>query len=193
MNTFALMLVLIAQATQPVDVTMEWLLEQPLPVVVPSTQAASQPATPFNEKPAPGERVGALVLSDGKIHRGTIYTTPGRPLRVWSDQKKKFIDLPMDSIASMEAVVLWEREDPEWRFKESGHDEKVFTGNTYPARETQYRITLTTGDTLTGGIVAPLYVRVDGQATQFVLNKRSKGEVGKKLGDLIYVRKLDLE
>ncbi len=193
MNAFALLLAIVAQATQPVDPTMDWLLDQAGPASASTQPAATQPASPFGEKPVAGERTGTITLSDGKVVRGTIRTTPGKPIRMWNEERQAFVDLPMDSIQSMEAVILWERDEPEWRFKESGHDEKIYTGKTYPARETQYRVILSTGDTLTGGIVAPLYVTADGKSNQFVLYKRSKGDVGKTLAELVYVRHVALD
>jgi hypothetical protein len=92
----------------------------------------------------------------------------------------------------MEAEVLWEREEAEWRFKESGHDEKVYSGKTYPARETQYKVKLVNGDELTGGIVAPIAVRSSTESKRSVLNKRSKGEVGQTLKDLVYIKSITL-
>ena len=58
-------------------------------------------------------------------------------------------------IRSIDAQVIWEREEKEWHFKESGSDIKEFTGKSYPCRETSYTLTLVNGQTLTGGIVEP--------------------------------------
>jgi hypothetical protein len=188
---------LLAQATQPADPTLDWLLEQASAGSSATTQPTSapttQPASPFQDRPQAGERAGTVELSDGRVLKGVVRTTPGKPIRVWSEARKEYLDLSIDSIAKLEAVVLWERDEPEWRFKESGHDEKVYTGKTYPARETAYKVTLTTGDVVEGGIVAPLYVKADGKTTQHVLNKRSKGEVGKTLAELVYVRAVMLD
>ena len=135
-----------------------------------------------------------IVLSDGATLAGLTWTTPGKPVRLWDDVKKQYVDLSLEMIASMEADIVWERDEAEWRFKTSGSDEKLYTGKTYPARETQYKVTLTNGDTLTGGIVAPIYVKqADGATKQFVLNKRAKGEVGQTLKELVYVRSIRVE
>jgi hypothetical protein len=194
MSVWMILVCLWMQATVPAsDPTMDWLLDQSS---APASQPTTQPATarPFGDAPAPGERSGTITLSDGKSIPGLISTTPAKPLRVWSEKEKRYIDLPWEAIASLEAKILWERDEPEWRFKESGFDEKVFTGKTYPARETEYVITLTTGDTVTGGVVAPIYLRPDqGKAQQFVLHKRAKGEVGKSLDELIYIKRIELK
>lgn len=181
-----------SDATPGSDPTMSWLLDQ---ASTPTTQPTTQPATRASaDAPAPGERSGQMTLSDGTSLTGLLSTTPNKPLRVWSDKEKRYIDLPWDAIASIEAQILWQRDEPEWRFKESGFDEKVFTGKTYPARETEYVITLTSGDTVTGGVVAPIYLRPDtGKAQQFVLHKRAKGDVGKTLAELVYIKRIELK
>ncbi len=194
MNAFWVILSLLAQTASPTDTTMEWLLDQATtqPTTTPATQPAA-PASPFSSKPVAGEKQGTITLSDGSTHTGMIFTTPGKPIRVWDDAKKEYRDLSMEVIAKAEAKVLWERDEPEWRFKESGHDEKIFTGKTYPARETEYTFTLVNGDQVTGQAVAPVYVRTEGKATQFVINKRSKGDVDKKLNELIYIKSIVLD
>ena len=196
MNTF-IVIVLLAQATQPSDATMDWLLDQSTPATQPSTQPATAPATqaasPFAPRKDAGERTGTILLSDGTEIAGTITTTPGKPIRVWDEKQKRYLDLPIESIASIEAKIVWERDEPEWRFKESGFDEKVYTGKTYPAREMQYTFTLLNGDTIVGGAVAPVYIDAGRVTKQFVLHKRDKGEVGKTLAELVYVKRIVLE
>lgn len=85
------------------------------------------------------------------------------------------------------------RDEKEWRFRESGSDVKIYSGKTYPLRELQYTLTLTDGNRVEGGVVAPLDVQTkDGRFT-FVLNKRQKGEVGQSLKDLVYPVRVELE
>lgn len=191
MNALTVIL-LLAQATRPADPTMDWLLDQTAPATQPSTQPASttQPTSPFADRKAAGQRAGAILLSDGTEIAGTVSSTPGKPIRVWDDQEKRYLDLPVESIANVEAKILWERDEPEWRFKESGHDEKVYTGKTYPARELQYTFTLLNGQVITGGAVAPVYVDTGRATKQYVLHKRDKGEVGKTLAELVYVKRI---
>jgi hypothetical protein len=185
-----IVIVLIAQATQPADPTIDWLLEQNAPVTHPTTAPTTQAASPFADKKIDGSRPATVVLSNGTTIEGATYTTPGKPIRVWEEKQHRYVDLPFESIASVDAKILWERNEPEWRFKESGHDEKVYTGKTYPAREMEYTFTLVNGETITGGAVAPVYVRAGEKTTQFVLHKRDKGEVGKTLAELVYVRRI---
>jgi hypothetical protein len=70
---------------------------------------------------------------------------------------------------------------------------KVYSGRTYPARETAYTFTLTDGTVITGGSVAPLYVTTDdGKTRTLVLHKRDKGDVGQTLKQLVYVARVEL-
>jgi len=185
-----------APTSQPVsqDAATDWLLGAATnkPAVAP----ASQPATgspllsPLFSKDQtdPDRRHGTVTLSDGTTITGQIATTAGKPLRTWDEQAGEYRDMPMRFVKSIKAQVLWESDEPEWRFKESGSDIKINTGKTYPARETSYIIESTDGKTIKGAIVAPLYTRSDqGDERTYILHKRDKGDVGQTLKQLIYV------
>ncbi len=183
-------------ATAPADPTLDWLLNQattapsaPAPATVPSTQEE----TPFGENKNPDIRRGAITLSDGEKIPGKLATTAEQPIRLWDEQKKEYRDIPWKVIKSMQAKVLWEREEPEWHFKESGSDIKEFSGKTYPNREMQYTIELRNGQSVTGGVAAPIYLQTPKGNKLFILHKRDKGEVGQTLKDLVYVKRVDLE
>jgi hypothetical protein len=171
------------------DSTVDWLMNQA--TTTPSTRpaATSQPSDVF-EKPAANDesRAGVIEMSDGKSIRGAIATTAEKPVRVWVEADKAYQDIPFAMIRSIEARVLWERDEKEWHFKASGSDVKEYSGKTYPARETQYKFTLTDGTAIEGGVVAPLYVTVDGQTKTYVLHKRDKGEAGQTLAQLAFVK-----
>src|SRR5207245_11487756 len=130
--------------------------------------------------PPDAARPGVIDLSDGKIVRGNIATTAEKQLRVWVEADKQYQDIPFSMIRSIQATIVWERDEREWRFKASGSDVKEYSGRTYPARETTYKITLSDGQSIEGGIVAPLYVTGDdnGSTKTYVLHKRDKGEPG---------------
>ncbi len=132
-------------------------------------------------------------MSSGEKIHGRFCTTRDKPIRVWNDTDKEYRDVPYALIKSMEAKVLWERDQPEWHFKDSGSDIKEYSGKTYPARELQYILTLENGQTLTGGVVAPLYMLTKNDDIIFLLNKRQKGEVDTKLKSLEYVKQVIFE
>jgi hypothetical protein len=172
---------------------VDWLLNHA--TTAPSTRpATSQPVSPFEPKEAnPEARPGAITLSNGERIHGQLSTTREKPIRIFDEEKQEYQDIPFALIASMEAKVVWEREEKEWHFKESGSDIKEYSGKTYPARELQYIVTLVNGQKITGGIVSPIYASAGQNSLTFVLNKRQKGEVGKSLKGLVYVKKVEFD
>ena len=177
----------------PVDEDVDFLLKKA--ATAPATRPATLPsaASPLDNKAAPQDRrQGLLTLSNGEKIRGRFFTTLEKPLRVFDAQKKAYIDVPFSLIKSIEAKVVWERDEKEWRFRESGSDIKEFTGKTYPARETEYTFTLLNDQTIAGPVAAPIHLELpEGQSKTFVLHKRDKAEVGKSLKELVYIRKVE--
>jgi hypothetical protein len=178
--------------TKPADSSMDSILGlSKKPTAQP--EAATQPAAaPTLKSDADDQsREGTITMSDGaKIH-GKIATTQDKPVRIWVEKEKDYEDVPFDQITSAEVEVLWERDEKEWNFKETGSDIKVYSGRTYPARQTQYTFTLTDGTVIKGDVVAPLYVTMaDGKSKTYVLYKRDKGEIGQTLKDRPYVKSL---
>ena len=180
-------------ATQP-DATADILgLSTPATAKPP---AAAPPTSPVFKPPADdGEtRDGTVTLSDGTTVTGRIATTAEKPVRLWVESEKQYEDVALSQITTVESKLVWERDEPEWNFKASGSDVKVYSGKTYPARQTQYTLTLTDGTTLTGDTAAPLYVTTpDGKQRTLVLHKRDKGAVGATLKQLVYVTKVTLK
>jgi hypothetical protein len=156
--------------------------------------AASQPSMPLQSRSADHEdaRTGTLTLSDGAKITGAMTTTPDQPVRIFDPAKGIYRDIPFDLIKSMEAQVDWERDEKVWDFAENGSDIKVYSGKTYPARETSYLVTLINGQTITGAVACPLYVQLPAGQRLFVLHKRDKGDVGQTLTDLVYVKSVEL-
>ncbi len=190
-----------APATQPTsaqasassdDSTIDWLMSQATTQPAhPATQPANPPPSPFVASRDDGSVEATILLSDGKKIIGRFTTTPGKPLRFWDEAQKEYHDIPLDLIQSLRAKITWERQQREWRFKQSGSDIKEYSDKTYPAREMEYVATLANGQTITGGVVAPLYQQLpDGETTLYVLHKRDKGNVGQSLDQLVYVKEV---
>ena len=182
------------KAIASADDTLDWLLAQP--TTQPATQATqptTQPTSPFTQKENPDARKGSVTLNSGQTLRGLIATTREKPISIFDENDKEYRDVPMALIKSMEASVTWERDEKEWQFKESGSDIKEYSGKTYPTRELQYKVTLVNGQTITGGIDAPLYISEGGKQHMFALNKRQKVEVGQTLKGLLYVQRVEFE
>lgn len=187
-----------APTSAPADATLDWLLDHAAttaPLTRPAQPLAptTQPSSPFVAADRKQGPAGSITFSDGTVLRGRVSTTEGKPLRFWDEQARLYRDLPLGAIRSLRSEVLWERDEPEWVFRTSGSDEKVFTGRTYPARELQYTVTLNNGQRFTGATAAPLYVTSDaGTETRVILHKRDKGAAGQTLRQLVYIKVVDL-
>jgi len=185
-----------AAATQPADPAMDFFLNTAKPATQPAAEVpATQPAGEalVNKNAANDARPVTITLSNGQTIKGNAATTTDKPIRVWDESIKDYRDIPFGLIASAKAAVVWERDEKEWQFKESGSDIKVYSGKTYPARETQYTFTLLNGEKITGDVAAPIYFDTGKATKTFVLHKRDKGEPGQKLTDLVYIKQIDFE
>lgn len=137
---------------------------------------------------------GYVQLSDGTTVPGKIYLTRDHRLKVFDEKLKKHREVPLRVVKAVDAVILKEWDEREWRFKENANDEKVYTGRSYPAREYAHRLTLQDGRKVEGALAAIVYVAPEGGAEprRFLLHKRDKGEIDTKLKDLLYVRTIHL-
>jgi len=157
--------------------------------------AAKAGTNPFGEAEASSGRrdavPGYVELSTGLKIPGKIYTTRAKRLKVFNVQRQLYEYVPVPAIKRMEAVVEWERLEKEWRFKEAGNPEKIFTGRSYPARQLAWKIVLRNDHEIMGHVLGqPLYVEHNGKAEQFLFSKRTKGAIGQTLDDLSYLKSI---
>ena len=133
---------------------------------------------------------GVVVLSDGKILAGGIFTTRDKNWEVWVASQKRWRHIPPIMVLSIRAVVVEEGMEKEWRWKEMGLNERVFTGRTQPVRRFVWRFHLIDDSYVTGEVKGqPLWIETDGKRQgPFILHERSKGKFGQTLKDLIYVK-----
>ncbi|NLF30879.1 MAG: hypothetical protein GX591_08340 [Planctomycetes bacterium] len=152
----------------------------------PATAAASQPA-PATAPSRPDALPAAVRLSDGTLLAGGVCTTGGADLVVWIDPQQRWRHVPLVILRSIEAVVISEGLQPEWRWAGTGIDEKVYTGRTRPIRRLAWTLRLIDGTSLTGEITGqPLWLQRDGGRMMLVLHARQKGDWGETLDDLPY-------
>lgn len=181
-------------ATRPADDDdAAFLAKKARPASTPKSDAPATAPSPFSTAPESDARQATLTSSDGSAVQGKFSHTAEKPFRVWVEEKKEYRDIPFKLIARLEAKVTNEHDEKEWHFKESGSDIKEFTGKTYPVRETLYTLTLVNGQTVTGGIVEPLYLERPNGRTTYSLLKTDKGQVGQTLSQLVYVRRVDFD
>jgi hypothetical protein len=157
-------------------------------------QPEPEPVNPFGGGAAwsrPDSRPGVLELSDGTKLAGYVFTTRGRGWRLYDPAAKKYRDIPTLIVRRIDAVVLWERMEDDWRFARMGDDEKIYTGHKYPNRMLEYRFTLINGRTLQGEIAQPLSLEWHNERQKLMLHKRQKGELDQTLADIPYVKSIE--
>jgi len=156
-----------------------------------------EPANPFGAAEDAGVREdavpGYVELSSGAKVPGRIFTTRGARLKIFNLEKEVYEYVPVPAVRKIETVIEWERMEKDWRFKEAGSPEKVYTGRSYPARKFAYRLTLLGGHTITGHILGqPLYLAREGKTDRFILHDRQKGPMDTTLEDLVYLKRVVL-
>jgi len=151
---------------------------------------------------------GYLEMSDGTVYVGSIYMTRDKPLKLedrqgGGDDVRQW-EVPLRVVRQIECRLEKEWMEKEWRFKEAALNEKVYTGRTYPARVYAHTVTLKDGRKLSGSLGEIIYVRPFAshagpradqeppEPQRFLLHKRDKGEIGKDLRSLLYVRLVKL-
>jgi len=158
--------------------------------------SAGESTSPFSKAPAGGSNrtdavPGYAELSNDLKVPGRIYTTRAKRLKIYNLNREMYEYVAVPSLSGIEAVVEWARVDKQWRFKEAGDTEKVYTGKSYPVRMLAWRLTLRNGHEIVGHILGqPLYVEHNEKRERFILHKRQKGPLGDTLEDLVYIRRI---
>ena len=136
---------------------------------------------------------GTVLLSNGERVAGKLYLTRGKRLRAWDVQQKRYRDIALSELSLIEVRVTRERVEREWRFREEGSDEKVFTGRSYPRLDFEMTLQLKDGPRLEyrAATGAPLYVQTpDGKRRRFLIQPHLKGEMGQTPEQLVYVKQV---
>jgi hypothetical protein len=136
---------------------------------------------------------GYLELSSGLKVPGHIFTTRAARLKIYNIDREMYEYVPVPVLKSIDAQVEWERMDKEWRFKEAGNPEKVYSGRECPVRKVCYVLTLLNDHKIRGHILGqPLYVAHNDKADRFLLHDRDKGAMGQTLADIPYIKHVEL-
>jgi len=159
-------------------------------------QASGKPAAnPFGGQGGVARKdavPGYVELSTDLKVPGWIYTTRAARIRIYNLQREVYEYVPVPALKRIEAAVEWQRMDKEWRFKEAGNPEKVYSGREYPVRKVAYTLTLLNDHKIVGHILgAPLYVDHNGKVERFILHDRDKGPMGSSLADLKYIQAVE--
>jgi hypothetical protein len=135
---------------------------------------------------------GVIELSDGQVLAGYMYTTAEKDWLVWVEAEKRWRRVPFLAVLSISAVVLEEKMEQVWRWKEMGVPERVYTGEEYPTRKLDWRFHLIDDSTITGTVKGqPVWIEQDGKKHgPYILNEQVRGPNGQKLKDLITVKQI---
>jgi hypothetical protein len=87
-----------------------------------------------------------VTWSDGRRETGKLSFTPGVPLTVYDLEGKEWVDVELADLAGLVAVPREEKIDREWRWKDYGNDEKVYTGRERPRRWLDHDLALKDGE-----------------------------------------------
>jgi len=135
---------------------------------------------------------GYVELSTALKVPGWIYTTRAARIKIYNLRREVYEYVPVPALKRIDTTVQWERMDKEWRFKEAGNPEKIYSGREYPVRKAAYTLTLRNDHKIYGHILgAPLYVDHNGKAERFILHDRDKGPMGSPLADLKYIKRVE--
>ena len=142
-----------------------------------------------------GARYGTLFLSNGKSYEGWIHLTPGRRLRFFDGKNKRAVQLPLKEIREIDVVCVNSRVEREWRFKEGGKDEKIYTGKSYARKDLTAVVTPKRGpkQKLEIALGAPIYFTPKdgkGKRQRYILQPYMRGEQGSKPDDVVHIRKI---
>lgn len=157
------------------------------------TAAALTPPPVNRDRPAREDALpGVIELSDGKLLPGWLYTTMERPWVLWVESEKRWRNIPFIDVLSITAVVEEEKVEQEWRWREMGAPERVYSGKEYPTRKLQWKFHLIDGSSITGVIKGqPIWVEMGTtKAGPMVLHERQKGEMDQKMADLLYIKRI---
>ena len=159
-----------------------------------SSAAAVQQDPRGPDSQAAGESLpGVLVLSDDTVLAGQVHTTLDKDLEVWDASQQRYRGVPPVLVLSISAVVVSQETQPEWRWKEMGSEERVYTGRQLPLRRLEWKLHLVDDSCLTGSIKGqPLWVRTADGKTHgpYLLSERQSGQPDQTLPQLLYVKQV---
>jgi len=165
---------------------------QPSGDIAPDTQSAVDPLGTKKAKSPIQARIGTLTLSNGKKYEGRIWTTLATPLRVWLEGEKRYNDIDLNLVKTINVIVDAAGLEDDWRWLKEGSDKKIYSGKKYPNVSLRYKFVLVNDQVVEGTVVAPMYV-YDGVKTHpYALYKKFKGTLGQSMDDVIYIKSVSL-
>lgn len=159
-----------------------------------SASAQDEGANPF-APPAQEARLsnGYVLLSDGRRADGFVHLTPGVLLRIYDREQRVHVDVPFEMVRQIDVEVEKSWLDQEWRFKEAGSPQKVFTDRFYWSHKYVCTVHLSDGTKIHGDLNAVVYVETpDGKKEKYFLRKYYTGSQGTRddVPEIVYVQRV---
>jgi len=140
---------------------------------------------------------GTVRLSTGERISGKVSLTSGKPLVVRVPGRKAPLRIWLSESARIDVVVKEKRVEPEYRFKEEGSNEKVYTGRTRPRLEFGLKILLRNGKKVEGELakgIALFVETAEGERRKTPpLKPYDHGQYGQTARDVVYVQSIAFE
>ncbi len=130
-------------------------------------------------------RPGSVEWSNGRKLAGAISLSPGKDLRLFTQGSQA--SLKLDEVREIRFRPEKEEMQEGFYFPDAGQATQVKTGEIYPVRQLQTKITLSDGKVLEGHLfTTTLYVETDNGTEKIVLMAKQTGANGQKMADLFY-------
>ena len=154
--------------------------------------AQAAPVSPFGHRALPPGKVGTVLLSDGTRLAGYIHLQGKTALRVFDRDRESWVRVPLMLIDAMRVAIESETREREWRWREGGLDDKVYTGRVYVWRKYLTTLDIVDGSRITGDLSGPLYVRLAGEerSRRYLFHMRNKTTVGESADALLYMKEV---
>ena len=150
---------------------------------------------------------GTIELSDGTREEGRLWLTADLSLVFFDTGAKKWREVALEEISRVDASPRAQELDREWRWKEGGSDEKVYTGRTRPRRWLDHEVSLKDGTSFTGrikGTVIFIEIQAGPEAEKkgagannprpvkkrYFIRQHQRGDWGDGLEDLLYIKSI---
>jgi len=178
-------------------VTMRWVSGTIVvaALVCPAVALAVEELNPFaSDGPRVPPANGYVLLSDGSRLEGYIHLTADLPLRIYSRAKKVHVDVAFDEVAEIDVEVEKDTLDREWRWKDAGSTEKVYTDRYYHTHKYVCTLKLKDGADLYGDMNAVLYFQNAAGEKKLFIHKFLTGAQGpeNKVPPIVFVQKVVL-
>jgi hypothetical protein len=130
-------------------------------------------------------RPGRVEFSDGRKETGAISLSPGKDLRLFTTDKA--LTFQLAEVKEIHFKPEKEEMAEGFYFPTAGQATQAKTGEVYPTRYLQAKITLADGKVQQGHLyTTTFYVETEDNTDKVVVLAKQTGANGQKLGDLVY-------